>query len=68
MDSKFKKSLTPQFKFSNNLEEQKAELATNPLMERFAQSRAKFAIDQFRPTYHFVSPECSLNDPNGLCF
>jgi|GEM_PF-4748145 len=61
-------SLTPKFTFAETLAEQEKQLATNPLMLRFAQSRKQMAADPFRPTYHFVSPENMLNDPNGLCF
>ncbi|MFW6146093.1 MAG: GH32 C-terminal domain-containing protein [Planctomycetota bacterium] len=25
------------------------------------------AADRYRPRYHFVSPESTMNDPNGLC-
>jgi beta-fructofuranosidase len=61
-------SPVPQFTFANTLPEQEAELQTNPLMLRFAQSRSKLAKDKHRPAYHFISPESTLNDPNGLCF
>ena len=37
-------------------------------LERFAESRRNLSADPWRPTYHFVSPERTLNDPNGLCF
>jgi beta-fructofuranosidase len=50
------------------LAEQERQLATNPLMLRFAESRRRLSADRYRPTYHFVSPESQLNDPNGLCF
>src|SRR5690606_23571180 len=50
------------------LEEQEAQLKDNPLMKRFAESRKRLAADRHRPLYHFVSPESTLNDPNGLCF
>jgi hypothetical protein len=61
-------SPVPQFTFASTLPEQEAELKTNPLMRRFAESRSKLAGDKHRPLYHFVSPESMLNDPNGLCF
>ena len=35
---------------------------------RFAESRRTLSADPYRPLYHFVSPESTLNDPNGLCF
>jgi beta-fructofuranosidase len=61
-------SRVPAFRFGTSLAEQETQVATNPLVERFAVSRAKLAGDRYRPLYHFVSPESSLNDPNGLCF
>jgi beta-fructofuranosidase len=47
---------------------QEAKLREHPLLRRFAESRRKMAPDPYRPLYHFVSPESTLNDPNGLCF
>jgi len=38
------------------------------MMARFAESRRELASDRHRPLYHFVSPESTLNDPNGLSF
>jgi beta-fructofuranosidase len=61
-------SKVPQYTFANTLEEQEAELKTNPLLLRFAESRAKLSSDPHRPIYHYVNPEGRLNDPNGLCF
>lgn len=61
-------SPVPRQVFSETLSEQQKQLATNPLMMRFAASRKKLAADRHRPAYHFVSPESQLNDPNGLCF
>ena len=61
-------SHTPKYIFANTLEEQEAQLKSNPLKLRFAESREKLASDPYRPAYHFVSPENMLNDPNGLCF
>ncbi len=66
--SKDYKSPVPHYTFSNTLEEQEAELKTNPLLLRFNESRAKMANDPHRPIYHYVNPEGRLNDPNGLCF
>lgn len=37
-------------------------------LRRFAESRRKLSADPYRPLYHFVSPERTMNDPNGLCF
>jgi beta-fructofuranosidase len=60
-------SPTPRQVFVTNLAEQEAQLATNQLMLRFAQSRKRLSLDRYRPAFHFVSPESQLNDPNGLC-
>jgi len=43
-------------------------LRDDPELKRFAESRRTLAADPYRPLYHFVSPERTLNDPNGLCF
>ena len=61
-------SRVPRQQFSQTLAEQEKELQTNELMLRFAASRKKLAADRHRPVYHFVSPESTLNDPNGFCF
>ena len=61
-------SPVPHYTFSTTLEEQKAELQTNPLLQRFHESRAMMTDDPHRPIYHYVNPEGRLNDPNGLCF
>ena len=62
------RSKVPKYQFSDGLAEQEAELASNPMLQRFADSRRALAGDRHRPFYHFVSPESTLNDPNGLCF
>ena len=62
------KSAVPYFRFGTTLEEQESQLATNPLMQQFAEARKKLASDRYRPIFHYVNPEGSLNDPNGLCF
>ena len=61
-------SRVPKFTFSGGLDEQEAQLETNPLIRRFAESRQALARDPYRPAYHYVNPEHTLNDPNGLCF
>ena len=61
-------SKAPKYDFAGSLPEQEAQLAENPMMARFAASRREMASDRHRPLYHFVSPESTLNDPNGLCF
>ena len=59
---------TPKYAFSSTLDEQERELAANPLLARFGESRKRLGGDPHRPRYHFVSPEGNHNDSNGLCF
>ena len=61
-------SLVPRFTFAETLAEQEAQLAANPMLARFAVSRQALAADPHRPAYHYVNPENTLNDPNGLCY
>lgn len=61
-------SLVPQYSFPATLDEQEKALTTNPLLLRFQDSRKMLSKDPYRPVYHYVNPEGSLNDPNGLCF
>ncbi len=61
-------SAVPKATFATTLEEQEKQLKSDPLVLRFAESRKNQSKDPYRPLYHFVSPESTLNDPNGLCF
>jgi len=61
-------SLVPHYTFADNLVEQEAQLAVNPLLARLHAARRALASDLHRPVYHYVNPESTLNDPNGLCF
>ena len=61
-------STVPKFTFADTQEEQEKQLADNPLLKRFRESRAKILKDPHHPVYHFTSPENRLNDPNGLSF
>ena len=61
-------SRVPQYTFATTLDEQRRQLLANPLMKRLNASRAGLASDPHRPIYHYVNPEGTLNDPNGLCF
>lgn len=61
-------SRVPKFDYPATLDAQLKALETNPLMIRFKESRERQSSDRYRPVYHFVSPESTLNDPNGLCY
>ena len=61
-------SRVPHYTFADTLEEQEAQLETNPLMLRLIESRKGYAGDSHRPIYHYVNPEAMLNDPNGTLF
>jgi len=61
-------SPVPRKVFPLDLAGQEKALETNRLMVRFAASRKELSADRHRPAYQFVSPESTLNDPNGLCF
>ncbi len=61
-------SAVPQYTFADSLEEQEAQLESNPLLQSFAVSRQENADDPVRPVYHYANPDGRLNDPNGLCF
>ncbi len=61
-------SRVPKFHFAETLDKQEEQLRTNPMLQRFADSRCQLSDDRHRPLYHFVSPESTLNDPNGLCY
>ena len=61
-------SLVPSYTFADTLAEQEAQLDENPLLRRMVASRKAMEGDPHRPQYHYVNPESTLNDPNGLCF
>ena len=60
-------SPVPSYVFADTLTEQEKQLRANPLLKRFDESRRQLASDPHRPLYHYVNPESTLNDPNGLC-
>jgi beta-fructofuranosidase len=62
------RSQVPLYEFPETLAEQEVALAANPLLQRMHAARAAAAGDRYRPVYHYVNPESTLNDPNGICF
>ena len=61
-------SRVPKYTFADTLEEQEAQLRASPLMRRLIESRKSVAGERYRPIYHYINPEHTLNDPNGLYF
>jgi beta-fructofuranosidase len=59
-------SLVPKYTFSE--ENQELLLKEDPIIKRMKKARNDKSKDLFRPHFHFVNPENTLNDPNGLCF
>ena len=53
--------------YGDTLEKQLEQLANDPQMKRFRESRARLADDTYRPIYHYVNPEGRHGDPDGLC-
>ena len=60
-------SKLPHAVYASTEAEQREQLKTDGLMQRFAASRQALSRDPHRPLYHYVNPEGNLNDPNGLC-
>ena len=60
-------SKVPFTQFPTNLFEQRLALESNDLLNRMKASRKAYQ-DPHRPEYHYVNPEGTLNDPNGLCY
>ncbi len=65
---KFPSTKVPQTEFSSDFDEQTRQLEDSDVVKRMKAARAAKAGDRYRPLYHFVNPENTLNDPNGLCF
>ncbi|HJO83461.1 MAG TPA: glycoside hydrolase family 32 protein, partial [SAR202 cluster bacterium] len=61
-------SRVPRYRFGDTPREQESQLEDNPMLQRMVASRRAMGDDPHRPIYHFVNPENTLNDPNGLCF
>ncbi len=59
-------SRVPKYDFPSTLAEQEAALAGHPMIRRLAAARVALSGDRHRPLYHYVNPQASLNDTNGL--
>ena len=60
-------SLVPRRKsYATTLPEQLDQLKTDPQMLRFAESRRRLAADPYRPVYHYVNPEGTLQQLEEL--
>ena len=66
MPSEFESKI-PHYTFPSTLDEQRQALEENPLLSKMKSARREYQ-DHFRPRYHYVNPDGTLNDPNGLCF
>ena len=63
--NEFPPSRAPRSLFAGTLEEQEEQLRRNPLLQRMNAARREKADDRYRPRYHYVNPEYTLNDPTG---
>ena len=68
MQKSFPASMVAKEAFSEDRELQLQQLDKSPVLQRMCDARNTKAGDRYRPHCHFVSPENTLNDPNGLCF
>lgn len=66
MSSEFE-SKVPRYSFPSTLDAQYRALDENPLLKKMKRARSNYR-DHFRPRYHYVNPDGTLNDPNGLCY
>ena len=54
--------------YPETLEDQEKALLSDPQLEDFKRIRRDKKDEPYRPVYHFIRPDGTLNDPNGLCF
>ena len=60
------------YTFSDGLSDQLQELAGNPLLHRYAQTRERLSSGKYRPLYHFSAPEgrptdSAIGTATGIC-
>ena len=63
-----RKSKVPKFNYPDSFSDQISTLEKDHLIQRLSQSRSTYKDDPYRPIFHYVNPENTLNDPNGICF
>ena len=63
-----RESKVPKNNYPDSFPEQIKSLEKDSILERLHQSRLTYKDDPYRPVYHYVNPENTLNDPNGLCY
>ena len=63
-----RESKVPKHNYPDSFSEQIKSLEKDSILERLNQSRLIYKDDPYRPIYHYVNPENTLNDPNGLCY
>ena len=63
-----RESKVPKYSYPSILSDQIKALEKDEIIKRLNASRNIYKDDPFRPNFHYVNPENTLNDPNGLCF
>ena len=63
-----RESKVPKFNYPDSFSDQISSLEKDHLIQRLSQSRSTYKDDPHRPIFHYVNPENTLNDPNGICF
>ena len=63
-----RESKVPKFNYPDTFSDQISSLEKDHLIQRLSQSRSTYKDDPHRPIFHYVNPENTLNDPNGICF
>ena len=63
-----RESKVPKYSYPFSFSEQIKSLEKDEILERLNSSRLSYKDDPYRPIFHYVNPENTLNDPNGLCY
>ena len=62
-----RESKVPKYSYPSIFSDQIKALEKDEIIKRLNASRNIYKDDPFRPNIHYVNPENTLNDPNGLC-